>query len=206
MSQLIGSIVGSSAVGDHVVNSIVQVGEQPSGRNLQSRLREAITSGNLHVKGLGSQRLKRLQSALALGQLLYSDIPETGTVVDDPAVAARACHQIAWSTVEKFAVLVLDTKNRILSTRVVSIGSANETIAHPRDIFGSVIRANGTRCIVAHNHPSGSLNPSREDIVLTKQLLAASEVLCISVLDHLIVSGQQWESIRQTTDLWETGE
>lgn len=202
MRRLIGEVVGSSALGDRVLDSIVYSGERLSERNLQQRLREAIASGNLRVKGLGPARLKRLQSALALGQLLYSDVPETGTVVDDPSIAAKACHLIAWASVEKFAVLVLNVKHRLISTRVISFGTATETIAQPRDIFGAVIHAGGTRCIVAHNHPSGSLEPSAEDIALTQQLLAAAKVLGIPMLDHLVVSGKRWESIRQNTCLW----
>ena len=202
ISRLIDNVVGSPAVGDRILDSVVQPGERPSERNLQRRLREAIALGNLRVKGLGPARLKRLQSALALGRLLYSDVPEAGTVVDDPSVAAKACHSIAWASVEQFAAIALDVKHRIISVRTISTGTATETCAHPRDIFRWVMQVGGTRCIVAHNHPSGSLEPSAEDIVLTKQLLAASKVLGIPMLDHLIVSGMQWQSIRQATDLW----
>lgn len=202
--RLIGDIVGSPAVGARIVSSVLQLGERPSEKNIQSRLREAIHNGDLQsIKGIGPERLKRLRAALMLGKALYVDVPETGTVVDDPSVAARALCKIAWCAVETFAVLVLDVKHRIISVRTISTGTATETFAHPRDIFGTIIQAGGTRCIVAHNHPSGSLDPSAEDIYLTRQLLEAGKVLGIPVLDHLIVSGESWSSIRQTTCLWE---
>lgn len=200
--QLIGDVVGSSVLGAQIANSILLPGETPTEKNIQLRLREALSGGSIQVKGLGPKGIKRLQSALALGRALYIDMPDAGTVVDDPAVAAQAFHEIAWEPVEKLAVLALDIKHRLLSMRIISSGSATETCAHPRDIFRWIIQAGGTRCIVAHNHPSGSLEPSREDLHLTKQLLDAGKTLGIPVLDHLIVSNGDWQSIRQTTCLW----
>ncbi len=200
--KLIADIVGSPALGQRIVSSLFLADEQPSERNIQQRLREVLCSGDLQAKGLGPAGIKRLQSALVLGKALYMDVPDAGTVVDDPAIAAQVFGEIAWEPVEKFAVLALDVKHRILSMRVISVGTATETYAHPRDIFRWIIQVSGSRCIVGHNHPSGSMEPSAEDIQLTKQLLEAGKLLDIPVLDHLVVSGGGYVSIRQTTDLW----
>jgi DNA repair protein RadC len=108
-----------------------------------------------------------------------------------------------WQTQERFAVLFLDIKHRILGTKVITIGTATETLAHPRDVFKEVIRQGATRLIVAHNHPSGSLDPSQEDIVLTRQLLEAANILGIPLLDHLILGNGDFVSLRQTTSLWQ---
>lgn len=86
---------------------------------------------------------------------------------------------------------------------MISIGTATETLAHPRDIFREVIRQSATKLIVAHNHPSGSVEPSREDILLTEQLLKAALLLSIPLLDHLILGNGNFASLRQTTELWE---
>ena len=200
--RLIGDIVGSPALGAQIVSSLLLPDERPTERNIQSRLREALSSGSIQVKGLGPKRTQRLQSALALGKALYIEAPEVGTVVDDPTVAAQAFGEIAWEPVEKLAVLALDVKHRILSMKVISSGTATETCAHPRDIFRWLIQVGGTRCVIGHNHPSGSVHPSEEDRQLTKQLLDAGKVLNIPVLDHLVVSGGEYISIRQTTCLW----
>ena len=200
--RLIGNIVGSPALGAQIVSSLLLPDERPSERNLQFRLREALSSGSIQVKGIGPQGLKRLQSALALGKLLHTNAPEAGAVVDDPAIAAQAFGAISWEPVEKFAVLALDVKHRILSMRVISSGTATETLAHPREIFRWIIQVGGTRCIIGHNHPSGSLHPSEEDLQLTRQLLEASKLLDIPVLDHLVVSGGEYASIRETSSLW----
>lgn len=99
-------------------------------------------------------------------------------------------------------MLLLDVKHRIIGSKVISVGTATETIAHPRDIFREVIKRGATRVIVAHNHPSGSLEPSQEDISLTRQLLKGSQILGIPLLDHLILGNGDWSSIRQNSDLW----
>ncbi|MGB5917016.1 MAG: DNA repair protein RadC [Phormidesmis sp.] len=199
--RLIGDIV-SPAVARQVMRSLFSPDEQPSERNMQQRLREAISSGSLSVKGLGPSGVKRLQSTLSLGRALYVDTPAAGTVIDDPSVAAALFAPIAWEPVEKFAVIALDVKHRVLSVRVVSTGTATETCAHPRDIFRWVMQVGGNRCLVGHNHPSGSLQPSDEDIQLTEQLIKAGQLLGIPVLDHIVVSGNGYTSIRDTTHLW----
>lgn len=109
---------------------------------------------------------------------------------------------MAWDPVEQFAVLALDIKLRLLSMRVISIGTVTETYAHPRDIFRWVMQVGGTRCMMAHNHPSGNASPSDDDIVLTQQLVAAGKLLDIPVLDHLVMAGGEYVSIRETTSLW----
>lgn len=202
VGRLVGDIVGDKALGDHIVGSLFHADEQPSERNMQIRLREALSTGTLNVHGLGPQRLKRLQSALALSKALYVDAPEIGTIIDDPAIAAKAFHEIAWEPVEKFVVLALDIKHRIISTKTVSSGTATETSVHPREIFRWLVAAGACRCLVAHNHPSGNIQPSPEDLQLTKQLVNAGELLCVPVMDHLIVSGNGYHSIRQNSDFW----
>ncbi len=97
---------------------------------------------------------------------------------------------------------MLDSKNRIMAQRIVTIGTATETIAHPRDIFREVLRSGAVKVIVAHNHPSGSVDPSPEDIALTRQLLQASQFLSIPLLDHLILGNGNYNSLRETTALW----
>lgn len=108
-----------------------------------------------------------------------------------------------WQSQERFAVVLLDVKNRLLGTQVITIGTATETLAHPRDIFREVIRHGATRAIISHNHPSGNLDPSPEDIALTRQLLAGAQFLSIPLLDHLILGNGDYRSLRQTTALWE---
>lgn len=100
-------------------------------------------------------------------------------------------------------MLLLDVKHRLLGTQVITIGSATETIAHPRDIFREVLKSGATRAILAHNHPSGNVEPSSEDINLTRQLLQGAQFLSIPLLDHIILGNGNFLSLRSTTSLWE---
>ena len=85
----------------------------------------------------------------------------------------------------------------------MSIGSVEQTIAHPREVFRMAIRRDATRIIIAHNHPSGSVEASPDDVALTKQFLQAGKVLGVPVLDYLILGVGKYHSLRQTTGLWE---
>jgi DNA repair protein RadC len=163
-----------------------------------------ITSSQLQqVKGISEKRSARILAALEFGKRVCA-APPILPMVDDPGVAANLLkYDLAYSEVERFAVIVLNIKHRAIAKEVISVGSKTECVASPTEIFRAVLKHNGTRCIVAHNHPSGSVEPSPEDISLTRSLLAAGQTLGIPVLDHLILSGEEWYSFRQQTQLWQ---
>ena len=89
---------------------------------------------------------------------------------------------------EVFLAINFSTANTINNIHVVSIGSLDKTIVHPREVFKAAILSNSSSIALAHNHPSGSLNPSPEDILITKKLVQCGEILDIKVVDHIIVS------------------
>lgn len=193
---------GLSAVGlgQHLLQRLGK--DQPSGDGLPI-LREVSAEELMKISGVGPAKAATILAALELGKRVLQSQPPVLTVVDDPSVAAAFLgHELMWQTQERFAVLLLDVKHRIIGSKVISIGTATETLAHPRDIFREVIKRGATRMIVAHNHPSGSLEPSPEDISLTRQLLKGAHLLGIPLLDHLILGNGDWTSIRQRSDLW----
>lgn len=100
-------------------------------------------------------------------------------------------------TREHFKVLILDSKNRVISIKTLSIGTINYTIVHPRDIFHEAIRQCAKSIIIAHNHPSGDVNPSKEDIEITKKIVKAGDILGIRVLDHIIVGDNDIFSLKE---------
>ena len=104
--------------------------------------------------------------------------------------------ELAGSDREILLSVMLTVKNDLIGVETVSIGSITASTTTPRDIFKSAILANAVAIIVCHNHPSGELVPSKNDIEITKQLIAAGELLGIKVLDHLIVSNQGYKSLR----------
>jgi DNA repair protein RadC len=193
---------GLSAVGlgVHLLN---QLGKDQLDGNGLAVLREVTAEELMKTPGVGPAKATTILAALELGKRVLQSQPALLTVVDDPAVAAAALgHELMWQSQERFAVLLLDIKHRMIGSKVISVGTATETLAHPRDIFREAIKRGATRIIVAHNHPSGSLEPSEEDLSLTRQLLKGSHLLGIPILDHLILGNGDFASIRQASNLW----
>ncbi|AIE75833.1 MULTISPECIES: DNA repair protein RadC [unclassified Synechocystis] len=154
--------------------------------------------------GIGPAKATTVLAAVELGKRVFQSRPLEKMVLDSPEAAAIALGQdLMWQIQEHFAIAMLDVKNRLLATKVITIGTATETLIHPREIFREVIKQGATRLIVAHNHPSGGLDPSPEDIQLTELLLQGAQYLQIPVLDHLILGHGHHQSLRQCTNLWE---
>lgn len=186
-------------LGQYILQTLSQHQRDPL-----SALREVTISELTKVPGVGTAKATTILAAIELGKRVYQSRPPEKTVIDDPNVAAAALsHELMWQSQERFAVLILDVKHRLIATQVITIGTATETLAHPREIFREVIRQGGTRLIVAHNHPSGNTEPSAEDINLTRQLLEGARFLGIPLLDHLILGNGNYLSLRQTTSLWD---
>ena len=97
-------------------------------------------------------------------------------------------------TKEHFVVLHLDGKNRIVCFDRVSIGSLNQAIVHPREVFKTACLSNAAAILLVHNHPTGDPTPSSEDIAITKRLKESGDVLGIKVLDHIIVGDNEFLS------------
>lgn len=167
-------------------------------------LRDMTVPELTKIPGLGPAKATTILAALELGKRVFYSRPPERQVIDDPDKAAAAlAHDLMWQVQEKFAVLLLDVKNRLIGTKVMTIGTTTETLAHPREIFREVLRQGASRIIVAHNHPSGNLEPSTEDINLTSHLLQGGQYLQVPILDHLILGQGNYQSLRLICDLWE---
>jgi DNA repair protein RadC len=167
-------------------------------------LRDISVQELIKIPGVGPAKATTILAAVELGKRAFQSRPGASTMIDSPAAAAAALsHELMWQMQERFAVVLLDVKNRLMGTQVITIGTATETLAPPREIFREVLRQGATRLIIAHNHPSGSIEPSQEDIELTRQLLMGAQYLNIPLLDHLILGNGDYLSLRQTTTLWD---
>ncbi|OKH26138.1 hypothetical protein NIES593_03435 [Hydrococcus rivularis NIES-593] len=167
-------------------------------------LRDISPQELMAIPGIGPAKATTILAAVELGKRSFQIRPMEKVVIDSPDAAAAAISlDLMWQQQERFAVILLDVKNRLIGTKVVTIGTATETLVHPREIFREVIKQGATKLIIAHNHPSGNLEPSREDISLTEQLLQGAQYLRIPLLDHLIVGNGDRQSLRQITNLWE---
>ncbi len=124
-------------------------------------------------------------------------IASTLQAVGSPEDAAAVLREVIGDyDRETFAVLLLDTKNRVVAVHIASIGLLESAPVHPREIFKAAILANARAVILGHNHPSGDSQPSAQDIRITHQLVAAGKLLDIRVLDHIIVGDGTHVSLR----------
>ncbi len=167
-------------------------------------LREIHSQELMNFPGIGPAKATTILAAVELGKRVFQSRPLERVIIDSPAMAAAALSQeLMWQAQEHFALVMMDVKNRLVATKVITIGTATETLVHPKEIFREAIKQGANRLIVAHNHPSGSLDPSPEDIQLTELLLKGAQLLQVPVLDHLILGNGDHRSLRQTTSLWE---
>jgi len=97
---------------------------------------------------------------------------------------------------EHFVVLSLDTGQRLITKRIVFIGTVDSVLAHPREVFAGAIADLAAGIVVAHNHPSGDPSPSKQDIAMTQQLVAAGQILGVRLYDHTIVAREGYFSSR----------
>lgn len=194
-----GTSLSSSALVQRVIEAM-----QHGDGNLRQRLLRVEMAELMAISGIGAAKAARVIAAIELGRRLYLHAPPLGTVIDTPdlAVAALSPHLMC-KPFEGFVVVCLDIKHRFVSSKLLSMGTDTETLAHPRIIFGEALRRGATRIIVGHNHPSGEVDPSPDDIALTRQLLKAGVLLDMPVLDHLILGCGTYKSLRQCTTLWE---
>jgi DNA repair protein RadC len=142
----------------------------------------------MKIKGIGEAKACIILAAVELGRRIGQVRNPGRPVISSPADVERLLRgRIANLDRENFVVVLLNTKNEVIETPTVSVGTLSASLVHPREVFKPAIRASAASVILAHNHPSGKVEPSREDREVTKRLGEAADVLGIEVLDHIIV-------------------
>lgn len=149
-------------------------------------------------RGMGQAKTAQLKAALELGRRLASTQPEERAVVRSPQdVANLVMADMGFLDREQLRVVLLNTKNQVISIPEVYKGSVSTSLIRTSEIFRDAIRENCPAIIVVHNHPSGDPTPSPEDIQVTEQIVKAGQVLDIEVLDHLIIGQQRFVSLKE---------
>jgi len=148
------------------------------------------------VKGLGPARACRLAAAVELGRRLFQPPEESPQLVTGPEAAFGLVKDLGTKKREHFVALYLNARNALIKVETISIGSLNASLVHPREVFHPAVRDLAANVILAHNHPSGDVTPSQEDIELTRRLVKAGELLGIEVLDHLVIGGRRYTSLK----------
>lgn len=150
------------------------------------------------VKGIGGAKAMTILAAVELGRRVASLAPAQRAVIRTPDdVAGLLMPRFRYEAKEFFLAVLLSTKNHVLKTPVISIGSLNASIVHPRELFREAINASAASVILAHNHPSGDPTPSPEDVELTRKLVDAGLLLDIPVLDHVVLGDGKYVSFKE---------
>lgn len=150
----------------------------------------------LTIKGIGKVKAKQIVAALKLARMQPTPMEDRFTI-RSPEDAYTFLKDMQYLTQEHFVVLGLNTKNEVLFRETVFIGSLNASIVHPRETFKHLIRRSCASAIIAHNHPSGNPQPSREDLEVTKRLNEVGKIVGIEILDHIIVGQEQYTSLKE---------
>lgn len=145
------------------------------------------------VSGMGPARITEILAALELSKryLITSDQP----IIDSPEKAVEQLSDIRDKKQEHFVVITLDGANRLISKRTITIGTLNASLVHPREVFADAITDRAASIIVAHNHPSGTLNPSISDKEINERLRRTGNIIGIKLLDHIIVTKTNFQKL-----------
>lgn len=149
-------------------------------------------------KGVKLAKAAQIKAAIELGRRLVLESPEEKPAVHNPAdAAAMVQYEMSALQQEELRVMLLDTRNRVQFVETIYRGSVNSSQVRIAEIFKAAIRRNATNLIVIHNHPSGDPTPSPDDVVITRAILQAGELLDVKLLDHIIVGSGRFISMKE---------
>lgn len=206
--------VGAGSLGDNELLALV-LGHGAANSGALDLANDVLTAvGGLHglartsldelrrIPGIGAARAGQLLAAVEAGRRTLVRSRRERPQIREPRNAAELLiPQFGSKQVEHFGVLLLDTKHRVMRTSVVSIGSLDASVVHPREVFREATMVGAAAIVLFHNHPSGDPSPSSDDVVLTHRLARAGDLMGIRVLDHVIVAESRFHSMREQKDL-----
>lgn len=150
------------------------------------------------IKGIGDAKACRIIAALELGRRVAVSSGLEKFKITSPEDAGNVyMEDLRYLKKEIFRIVMLNTKNVIIGTKDISLGSLNASIVHPREVFIEAIKKSSNKIILMHNHPSGDPYPSEEDIQITKRLQDAGNIIGIEVLDHVIIGDGTYYSFKE---------
>ena len=191
--ELVMAIIGSG----NAVADVTQISREVL-KVIKARGNDLQYDDLIKVKALGPAKATQLMASFELWRrrLVAPDQP----IIDNISDVVEQLADIRGKKQEHFVCLSLDGANRLINRRIVTVGILNASLVHPREVFADVITDRAAGIIVAHNHPSGTIEPSPEDIQTTKRLKQAAELLGIGFYDHIIVTANDYRSILSSAE------
>lgn len=202
--------VGAGGLGDNELLAIVLGHGMPRTSALELANAVLDAAGGLHglarattddlrrVPGIGTARASQLIAAVEAGRrTLLRGRRERVQIRSARDAALLLVPEFGSRPVEQFGVMLLDTKHRVLRTTLLSVGTLDASIVHPREVFREAASGGASAIVVFHNHPSGDPTPSGDDVALTRRLITAGELMGITVLDHVIVAENAFFSMQE---------
>ena len=171
-----------------------------------NRLAAASVKELRSVKGVGSDKAITLKAAFELARRMAGELRRESPTLDAPdRIADLLREENRHYRVERFQIVLLNTRRRLISVETISSGTLDTLLVHPREVFAAAILANASAVVLVHNHPSGDPSPSDADIRVTRDLIRAGQLLKIEVLDHVILGSRSDERARDFVSLRELG-
>lgn len=198
-AELIALIFGSGTRAGGKSLSAIELGQAllrayGSLAELAQRDSKALT----RTKGVGVAKAAQLAAAFEIGRRIEASTEQPRVQITSPADVAAICGpKLRDLKKEVFMVLLLNTSNSVIGEHTLSTGGLSASIVEPRAVFEKAILEHAAGVICVHNHPSGNLNPSREDIVVTRQLVEAGKMMGVKVHDHVIIAGRGYTSLSE---------
>lgn len=152
----------------------------------------------INIKGVGPVTARRIVSTLKLARALNTPRANPHIIRSPKDVFELMRFEVGHRIVEEFWLLPLSTKNHVISREKISVGTLNCTVVGVREVYRTLLKRNAACWIGVHNHPSGDCTPSHEDIQLTEKLAAAGQLLNCELLDHIIISTDNYTSLKET--------
>lgn len=189
LAEIFGRIIGDEYTGIRVADYLAE--------NPHAKVNDLVK-----FRGVGMENAKTIMMVM---ESSAEYLAGTNAVsVTEPSTIVNHLSWMRWEQQENLAVVTLDSANHIINKHMVTKGLVNEGPFHPREILRHAILDNAVRIIVAHNHPSGSSEPSDEDIAVTRVIIAACKIMKIPCLDHIVISRSGFNSIcRMHPELFE---
>ncbi len=189
--ELFAIILGTGRKGENVLTLAKRVCTALSHRVGE----KGLFADLIKIRGMGNTKVMQILSVIELGERLHDK--NRAKEILSPSDIWKDMLSTHMSKKEHFYVYYLDTRNSIIKKELVSLGSLNASIVHPREVFEPAIRHLCAHIIHSHNHPSGDSTPSGADILVTKKLQNAGKILDIEVLDHVVVCEKDFTSMKE---------